>query len=153
MADKAHRDKRFREGLFSAMLSDGGREEVYNAAWALTHLPAVDDKYIDDYRGELVRLAVSTADASIRRLALTLLERLDWGRDAVGTDLLDFNLKHMIMAGEPYGVRALCVKLAYVQCRHYPELVEELKLHLSLMEDTDMSPGLKHAYRHVLDVL
>lgn len=152
MAQEAHRDKACRDGLFSAMLGGEGKE-ASNAAWALTHLPDADTIYINEYRDALVKLAVTTPEVSLRRLSMTLLERLEWGRGDVRTDLLDFCMQRMIRNDEPYGVRALCVKLAYAMCRHYKELQEELRQNLLLMERTEMGSGLRHTRVKILDRL
>lgn len=150
LAQRAHRDELFRDSLFEEMQGDDLRE-AKNAAWALTHLPKEDNIYIDTRRARLTDFAISTSDSSLRRLSLVLLERLEWGRDDVRTDLLDFCLEHMIRADEPYGVKALCIKLAYQQCRHYPELKEELRQSLMLMEPSELGAGVKHTRKKILD--
>ena len=152
LAHRAHGDARERERLFTTMLSGDGRE-AYFAAWALTHLPVADNVHIAAHRDELVRLAISTSEVSLRRLSLVLLERLEWCKDDVRTDLLDFCLQRMMQNDEPYGIRALCVKLAYMQCRHYSELLDELKQSLLMMEHTEMGPGVKHIRNKILSKL
>lgn len=152
LAHRAHGDVEERERLFRSMLSSEGKE-ASNAAWALTHLPDSDNKYIDEHREELVRLAVSTPEVPLRRLSMVLLERLGWGIDDVRTDLLDFCLEHMLRPDEPYGVKALCMKLAYQQCRHYPELKEELRQCLLLMEPSELGAGVKHTRGKILKLL
>ena len=149
LAKSAHADAGTREMLFRTMFSGGGKE-ASNAAWALTHLPKEDSIYINMYRAELVQLAVGTPEVPLRRLSMVLLERLEWGRDDIRTDLLDFCLEHMMLADEPYGVKALCMKLAYQQCRHYPELTEELRQCLLLMEPSELGAGVRHTRGKVL---
>lgn len=152
LAKSAHEDAEVRERLFRTMLSGEGKASS-NAAWALTHLPKEDNIYIDMYRAELVQLAVTSPEVPLRRLSMVLLERLEWGRDDVRTELLDFCLCHMMLADEPYGVKALCMKLAYQQCRHYPELCAELKQCLLLMEPSELGAGVKHTRGKILKLL
>lgn len=152
LAQRAHRDEKFREGLFAEMYGDDLRE-ARNAAWALTHLPKEDTIYIDTRREELTAFAIATPDSSLRRLSLVLLERLEWGSDDIRTDLLDFCLEHMMLPDEPYGVKALCMKLAYYQCRHYPELCAELKQCLLLMEPSELGAGVRHTWGKLLKLL
>lgn len=152
LAKSAHEDVEVRERLFRTMLSGEGKE-ASNAAWALTHLPKEDNIYINMYRAELVQLALITPEVPLRRLSMVLLERLEWGRDDVRTDLLDFCLEHMMLADEPYGVKALCMKLAYQQCRHYPELCAELKQCLLLLEPSELGAGVKHTRGKILKLL
>ena len=44
---------------------------------------------LEPVRDKLVRLAITTGNSSIRRLSLTLLEHMAWGRDDVRGELLD----------------------------------------------------------------
>lgn len=152
MAMEAHRDAVRRDGLFASMLHGEGREAYY-AAWALTHLPPSDNQYIAVHREALVQLAISTPEVPLRRLSMVLLERLEWTVDDVRTDLLDFCLEHMMLPEEPYGVKALCMKQAYQQCRHYPELCAELKQSLLLMEPSELGSGVKHTRGKILKML
>lgn len=149
LAGEAHRDATVRAGLFRAMQGDDSRMAT-NAAWALTHLPQSDNQYIVNERDSLVALALATALVSLRRLSLALLARIDWKIDDIRTDLLDFCLAGMTNSDQPYGVRSLCVKLAFLQCRHYPELTEELRQTLEQMTQTEMSAGLKHTWKKTL---
>ena len=156
LAQRAHREERFRDSLFEEMQGDDLRE-ARNAAWALTHLPKEDTIYIDTRRARLTDLAISTPDTSLRRLSLVLLERLEWGREALEEEryvrLLDFCLEHMMLADEPYGIKALCMKIAYQMCQHYPELKEELRQSLLLMEPSELGAGVKHTRGKILGEL
>lgn len=152
LAQSAQGDAKVREELFRTMLAGEGREAYY-AAWALTHLPPSDNGCIDERREELVHLAIHTPEVPLRRLSMVLLERIEWGVDDVRTDLLDFCLEHMLRPDEPYGVKALCMKLAYRQCRHYPELKEELRQSLLLMEPSELGSGVKHTRNKILKLL
>ena len=152
LAQSAHGDAKVREELFRTMLAGEGREAYY-AAWALTHLPPSDNGCIDERREKLVQLAIHTPEVPLRRLSMVLLERIEWGVDDVRTDLLDFCLEHMMLPDEPYGVKALCMKLAYRQCRHYPELKEELRQSLLLMDTSELGSGVKHTRNKILKLL
>jgi hypothetical protein len=56
----------------------------------------------------------------------------------------------MAMLEEPYGIRAMCMKQAFVQCSLVPELLPELEATLQLMDDDFLSSGLRTAKRNVL---
>lgn len=150
LAMSAHGDARARRSLFADALEGEGRASA-NALWALTHLPSQDDVFIAEHRRELTALALEAADATRRRLALTLLERLEWGVDQVDTALLDFCLGHLMDPSEAVGVRALCAKLAYRQCRHYPELLGELRQSLLMLDPALLKPGLRHVRNKILE--
>lgn len=158
MARRAHDDARVLEGLFEAMLGSE-RDEAVHAAWALTHLPKQDNGSIAKHREELAALATTTADTSLRRITLSLLERIEWtvtDPDDVPqyyVKLLDFCMEHMMMGDEPYGVRALCMKLAYSLSLPYPELLEELRRSLTMIEPAELSAGVRHTRNKILGKL
>lgn len=157
MARRAHTDAAMREGLFAAMLGDD-RDEAVHSAWALTHLPKTDNIHIAAHREELARLATTTADTSLRRITLALLERLDWimpDTDDVPqyyVALMDFCMEHMMMPDETYGVRALCMKLSYTLCLPYPELLEEIRQSLLLIEPSELGAGVRHTRNKILNL-
>lgn len=148
----AHRDTAYRDELFRQACSDTGRQSV-EAAWALTHLPKSDIDFIGSHREELTETALKTENVSLRRLTLALLERLEWREEDVRTDLLDFCFEHLMSPKETYGVRALCAKIAYAQCRHYAELREELRQSLLFIDPATIGSGLKHCRNKILGLL
>ena len=158
IAQRAHDSATVRESLFAAMHGDD-RDEAVHAAWALTHIPKADNRHIAAHREELVALAINTEDTSLRRITLTLLERIDWtvtDKDDVPryyVDLLDFCMEHLMMPEEPYGVRSLCMKLAYTLSLPYPELLEELRQSMLLIEPTEIGTGVRHTRNKILKSL
>lgn len=158
IAQRAHADAKVREGLFATMQGDV-RTEAVHAAWALTHLPKTDIPHIAPHREELVSLATTTPDTSLRRITLALLERLDWSiQDPEEAPphyiaLLDFCLEHMMFADESCGVRSLCMKLACKLALPYPELQEEVRQCLLLIEPSELKPGALHTRNKTLKLL
>ena len=152
LALQAQQDNRLLQQLFATTLSGQGREARY-AAWTLTHLPPSTNPAIAAHRDPLVTLALTTPDSSLLRLTLNLLARLTWQTDNIRTDLLDFCLAAIPNPRQPYGVRALCIKLAWQQCRHYPELAAELRQTLLLLDPADLKPGLKHTWAQTLRLI
>lgn len=152
LAAAAKADPAVRLELLRTMTADDGRRSR-NAAWALTHLPKGNTRLLAAHREALADLAIGTADTSLRRLAMALLERMDWTVDDVRTDLLDCCLLRLGDPAEPYGVRALCAKLAWAQCRHYAELRAELRETLSLIEPHTIGPGLRNTRTKVLKAI
>lgn len=152
LAQRAHHDAETREQLFATALHGKGIC-AYHAAWALTHLPKEDNIHICKHRDELVSLALETSNISLRRLYLALLERVEWSIDDMRTDLLDFCMEHMALPEETYGVQSLCMKLAYRQCRHYPELLDELRQVLLFMQAEGLGTGVRHTRNKILKML
>ena len=156
MAHAAHADKEVREELFRAVGEDD-RDRAVHAAWALTHLPSSDNHEIAAHREALVGVAIGTTDISLRRITLTLLERLDWLADDKGemyyVSRLDFCQSHMMLSDEPYGVRSLCMKLSYKISMPYPELREELRQSLLILEPAELGKGVRHTRDKLLKLL
>lgn len=158
MARRAHEDRKELDGLFEALFG-GNRGVAVHSAWALTHLPKTDNDVITEHREPLVALATTTVDTSLRRITLALLERLDWAmpiEDDVPryyVDLLDFSMEHLMMPAEPYGVRSLCMKLAYALSLPYPELLEELRRSLLTIEPSELGAGVAHTRNKILQML
>ena len=158
IARRAHDSATYRDSLFEAMLG-ADRDEAVHSAWALTHMPKTDNCYIAEHRVQLTNLAITTPDTSLRRITLSLLERIDWSvpnPDDVPeyyVALLDFSMEHMMMADEPYGVRSLCMKLAYTLSLPYPELLEEVHQSLLLIEPSELGSGVRHARNKILKSL
>ena len=158
MAQQAHADVSVRERLFEAMRGDD-LDDAVNAAWALTHLPKTDNHHISAHREELTSLAISITDTSLRRITLTLLERLDWQTDDIDNTpeyyiaLLDFCMEHLMMSEETYGVRSLCMKIAYKISLPFPELLDEVRQSLLLIEPSDLGTGVRHTRNKILNSL
>lgn len=86
-----------------------------------------------------------------RRLILSLLFRQPMA-NPTRVDFLDFCLERMVSKREPVGIRSLCMKLAYELCRPTPELVQELKTILEIM-DGEISPGIQAVRNNILKAM
>ena len=51
---------------------------------------------------------------------------------------------------QPYAIRCYCMKLAYEQMKYYPELLEELRMALDMLEQEVLSPGMLSAKRQIM---
>ena len=67
-------------------------------------------------------------------------------------DFLDFCLEKMMSCQELPGVRSLCMKLAYELCLSIPELMQELKMALTIME-VDTLPSMRTVRKNVLKAM
>lgn len=81
---------------------------------------------------------------------LTLLSRLSFTEEKLRSDFIDFCIAKFTACSQPYAVRALSIKLAWAQMKFYPELLEELKFALEMLEQETLSPGLASAKRQVM---
>jgi len=133
--------------LYSLAFSSDERV-AYNALWCLSHCDDLTD-IAQNRVDELIDLVMAENHNGKKRLLLTIMESLRFKRPFVRTDFLDFCLSKITSADQPYSVRALCLKLAFAQCRNYPELIDELKLRMEMLECSLLPPGLKSAFKNV----
>ena len=138
-----------REELFMLLFNEDKRTSN-NAAWVMTHLPSSDDAWLTEKQQALINEAMRTTSITMRRLTMTLLLRTEFSADDIRTDFLDFCLDMMMRPDQPNGVRSVAMKLAFLQCCHFPELLAELRQTLDIMEPEFLSPALKTTKRTLL---
>lgn len=125
-----------------------------NATWAIQHLLPKDfSQFVLPHKARLMQLAISTQSETKQRMLLSILRETTFEKDDLQTDFLDFCLSTIASAQHHVGTRALCIHLSYMQCRHYPELLKELKQQLELMDDGLLQPGLRSAKANTLKLI
>ncbi|MDE5660362.1 MAG: hypothetical protein K2I28_05640 [Muribaculaceae bacterium] len=132
--------------LWSLAGADNRRTSV-NALWVMTHLPAIDSEWIVAQRDMIIDMLLSETDTAKKRLLLQILKQQDFAPENIRIDLLDFCLSKINSEHEPYAIRCFSIYTAFNLCKHYPELLAELKEHLELMSYQSLSPGLNSALR------
>lgn len=137
-----------REDIFRMTMDENDRV-AYNALWCLSHMPHSNAKWLRTKHNRMIDRLLACRNTSHRRLLLTLLERNFDTKAPLRTDFLDYCLD-TINSTLPYAQRALCMKLAYVQCRAIPELLSELREVLELTAYGHSSPGILSARRNIL---
>ena len=138
-----------KEELYRVMMDDEGRAGG-NAAWIFSHFALAENEWLYSKQQELMDAVMHTENITKRRIMMVLLERQPFTEEGFRADYLDFCLEHMAMLEEPYGIRALCMKQALVQCSLVPELLPELEATLELMDNNFLSSGLRTAKKKVL---
>lgn len=123
----------------------------YKAAWVMTHLTFKDNMWLCDKQDELIDALLVCEHPGKRRLILTLLF-LQPLHDPPRIDFLDFCLERMISKRELPGVQSLCMKLAYELCRLTPELLQELKMMLEMMEH-DLAPSIRCVRKNIFKAM
>ena len=126
------------------------RQTSVNALWVLTHLSTKDSEWLGSLQNELIDMLLVENDASKKRLLLKLLREQEFHPESLRSDLIDYCLSKINSECEPYATRAFCIYVAFKMCRHYPELVAELKEHLAILSHRNLSPGLTCARRNTL---
>ena len=138
-----------KEGLYQLTLDDDRRVAI-NALWTFTHFDADDNVWLFAKHDQLIDRCLKEKDTTKLRLMLNLLLRQPYTEEAIRTDFIDFCLTRLADTKSPYAVRAQCIKLAYVQMRYWPELLNELCQTLEMISCEHLSPGLRSAWRQVM---
>lgn len=132
------------------LIHDTDDRVSYNALWIFTHFSSDDSRWLDDKRNEIIDTLLTTGHTGKRRLMLTLLDRMTISAAQIRSDYLDFCLSK-INSTEPYGIRALCIRQSFAQCRFYPELIAELNSELERIEFGASSRAILTTKRIILD--
>ena len=143
------RNNSLKEQLYQLTLDDD-RRVATNALWVFTHFSAVDNEWLYAKHDQLIDRCLKEKDTTKLRLMLNLLLRQPYTEEAIRTDFIDFCLTRLADTKSPYAVRAQCIKLAYVQMRYWPELLNELCQTLEMISCEHLSPGLRSAWRQVM---
>ena len=146
------RNNSLKEQLYQLTLDDD-RRVATNALWVFTHFSAVDNEWLYAKHDQLIDRCLNEKDATKLRLMLNLLLRQPYTEEDIRTDFIDLCLTRLADTKSPYAVRAQCIKLAYVQMRYWPELLNELCQTLEMISCEHLSPGLRSAWRQVMKKL
>ena len=89
---------------FVALLHDDDAHVARNAAWVLTKATDRELSQLLPALNELIDIALSTSNDSLRRLTLNLIVRLPLTKECLRTDFLDFCLDQMVRLSTPPGI-------------------------------------------------
>lgn len=143
--------------------SDSRKQELYNlvigedetigyhAAWIFTHFSSQDNEWLYNKQDQLMDEVQICKHGGKRRVMLNLLYRQPFPNPP-RVDFLDFCLERMISSEELPGVKSLCMKIAYELCRSIPELIQELKTTLAMMEG-DLVPSIRAVRKNILKAM
>lgn len=130
-----------------------GENEIigYHAAWIFTHFSSQDNQWLYNKQNQLINEVLVCKHGGKRRVMLNLLYRQPFPNPP-RVDFLDFCLERMISSEELPGVKSLCMKIAYELCRPIPELMQELKTMLAMMEG-DLVPSIQAVRKNILKAM
>lgn len=132
------------------MMFDSDKRVANNAAWVFCNINEKGNKWLYPKHDELIDEAIRTTDDTKRRLMLVLLLSQPFDKEHLRTDFLDFCLGCINSGKESTSVRTLSIKLAYEQCKFYPDLLRELQSTLELLEPDLLSTGVRTVRRKTL---
>lgn len=123
---------------------------AFNALHALSHFDLANNEWLYSKHDNLIDRVMKEKHVGKCRLMLNLLLRQPFKEDSLRYDFIDFCIAKITACAQPYAVRAYCMKLAYEQMKYYPELLEELRMALDMLEQETLSPGLLSAKRQIM---
>ncbi len=138
------------KGFAQQFMHDEDYQVARNSLWTLTKATDEELSQLQPILHELIDLALSAENSSVRRLSLNVIIRLQMQEDDLRTDFLDFCLDHMVDINEYPGIQSLCMKLAYQMSSFYPELREELIRTVESMEIEYYKPAVKSVRNRIL---
>lgn len=138
-----------KEELYQFTFDENDRV-AFNALHALSHFDLANNEWLYSKHDNLIDRVMKEKHVGKCRLMLNLLLRQPFKEDSLRSDFIDFCIAKITACAQPYAVRAYCMKLAYEQMKYYPELLEELRMALDMLEQETLSPGLLSAKRQIM---
>lgn len=125
---------------------------AYQAIWTLGHISSERNKWLYDKQNKLIDKVMACQHSGKRRLLLNLIFRQPLSNPP-RVDFLDFCMERMLSKQELPGVQMFCMKLAYEMCRPIPELLQELRTLLDIMEPALLPPSMQAVRKNVLKAM
>ena len=139
-----------KEKLYQLTFDEDDRV-AFNALHALSHFDLANNEWLYSKHENLIDRVMKEQHVGKCRLMLNLLLRQPFEKDSLRSDFIDFCIAKITACAQPYAIRAYCIKLAYEQMKYYPELLEELKMALDMLNQEAVSPGLLSAKRQIME--
>ena len=138
-----------KEELYQLTFDENDRVS-FNALWALSHFDEANNPWLFQKHDDLIDRVLVEKNETKRRLMLQLLLRQPFEEESLRSDFIDFCIAKITACSQPYAIRCYCMKLAYEQMKYYPELLEELRMALDMLEQEVLSPGMLSAKRQIM---
>ena len=144
-----HGNSRKKAELYQLTFDEDERVAT-NALWVFTHFDLQNNEWLYSKHDDLIDRVLMEKNMTKLRLMLSLLLRQPFEEEYLRSDFIDFCVAKITACSYPYAIRALCMKLAYEQMKYYPELLEELRMALDMLEQEVLSPGMLSAKRQIM---
>lgn len=145
---QAQKDESVRTELYKLAFDSNDKLSI-NALWIMTHYSKETNRWLYPKQGELIDKVLISKNSSQKRLILSLIHKQPLA-EPLRVDFLDFCLDIIISQNEPYAITSLCMKLAYEMCRTVPELLQEYRASLDIMEPSLLPPSLQATRKNIL---
>jgi len=141
-------NERLKQKLYD-LLFDSDETVSYQTAWVFTHLNREENKWLYTKQDELINEAMLCRHPGRKRLLLCLINNQPL-HTPIRIDFLDFCLDQMSSKDELPAVKSVCIKLGYKLCRSTPELLQEFKTLLEIMEPDLLAPAVRSIRNNTL---
>ena len=149
LASEGKENNCLKEELYQLTFDENDRVS-FNALWALTHFDEANNLWLFQKHDELINRVLVEKNETKRRLMLHLLLHHPFEEESLRSDFIDFCIAKITASSQPYSIRSYCMKLAYEQMKYYPELLEELRMALDMLEQEVLSPGMLSTKRQIM---
>lgn len=137
-----------RERLFLLASTDKCKT-ASNALWSLTHLRKDCNDWLQSKQNSFIDLLLNEDNTAKKRMILQILREQEFKAEDIRVDFLNFCLSNINAESEQYAIRCFSLYTAFKMCRHYPELMVELKERIGMLSKEPLSPGMRCAVRKV----
>ncbi|MBA3683052.1 MAG: hypothetical protein H0W73_18085 [Bacteroidetes bacterium] len=126
---------------------------VQRAAWPMSYVAINNPKLIYPYLDKLIRKLNEPGNhPAIPRNIMRFFEEIEIPEKHEGP-LVDVCFKLIVAAESPIAVKAFAITVATSICKKYPELKQELRLHLEHMQNYPMTAAIKVRIKRALKIL
>lgn len=137
ITSSAQKDENVRLKLYRFAFDSEDKLSV-NSLWIMTHYSTTTNKWLYNKQNELIDKVLASKHPTQTRLLLSLLYKQPIV-DPLRVDFMDFCLDKMTSLKEPPATTIMSMKLAYEMCRTIPELLQEYRVALDIMEPEMLS--------------
>lgn len=124
----------------------------YQTLWVFTRFNRAEMEWLYAKQNDLIDEVLLCNHPGKRRLLLSLLFKQSFANPP-RVDFLDFCLERMLSKEEQVGVQALSMKLAYELCLPIPELLQEFRTLLDMMEADLLPISIRTVRKNVLKAM
>ena len=122
---------------------NGEAKLIQRAAWPLSYVVIAHPELIKPYFSKLIiKLKQTNNHPSVPRNILRIFEEIEIPEKHEG-DIVECCFSILTRAADPIASKAFAITVATKICKKYPDLKNELRLHIEHMQNYPMAPAIK----------
>lgn len=140
--------KKFR--ILMDLFFNGTPKLIQRAAWPLSYVAIAHPKLIKPYMGKLIiKLQQTDNHPSVPRNILRIFEEIEIPEKYEGY-IVECCFSILTREADPIASKAFAITVATKICKKYPDLKNELRLHIEQMQNYPMAPAIKVRIKRAL---